>query len=85
MEIIERKCPYFKYGAAKRANARGFEEKEKQEKGSEREYLVLGGRATQTALFRIACSPLKGALKSVGVRGREEVEVKAELAGWTGG
>lgn len=67
------------------ANARGFEGKEKQEKGSEREYLVLGGRATQTALFRIACSPLKGALKSVGVRGREEVEVKAELASWTGG
>lgn len=42
-------------------------EKEIRERKREREYLVHGGTATQTALFQIACSPLKAALKSVGV------------------
>lgn len=39
-----------------------------------KEYIVLGGTVTQTALFQKTCSPLKGALKSVGV-----------CVGWRGG
>ncbi len=37
----------------------------------EREYLVPRGSVTQIALLQIACSPLKGALKRVGVCGVE--------------
>lgn len=43
----------------------------RERRSKKREYLVLGGTVTQTALFQIACSPLKGALKSVGVCGVE--------------
>lgn len=37
------------------------------ERKEKRGYLVLAGIVTQAALFQITCSPLMGALKSVGV------------------
>lgn len=49
-------------------------------------YFVLAGTATQAALFQITCSPLMGALKSVGVCEAERRPwLKPGLGGCIGG
>lgn len=49
-------------------------------------YFVLAGTVTQAALFQITCSPLMGALKSVGVCEAERRPwLKPGLGGCIGG
>ena len=55
----------FQTSSEERANESGL----KGRKEKSRSIWFLGGTVTQTALFQRACSPLKGALKSLGVCG----------------